>query len=510
MTDRDGSETPDWLFRQAEDQVRELTGHGFQLDAAASDWNAKCPNYYTEEQDSLKQDWARWITIWCNAPFVRWLLALFARKAIEAAERGATVVLLLPSWPGYDWFQELKAKGQSQDIIGPVQFQHHDGGTVVLNNGPRSTALVVITLGPKITPGTIGPAIRRNGIVEPIESAQVRPLPTTSRPSGLCWKPLTDVEPKPTNWHWHRYLPAGELSIVDGNPGSNKSSVLLDIAARVSTGREMPDRSQGIEGGVLLLLGEDSIAKTVRQRLEAANANLGRIVVPDKTVSFPRDLRRIEEVIRETSTKLVIVDPLMAFLTTDASGDQRVRQVLTPLRTIAERTDAAIVLVRHLTKGGSKQAIYRGSGSIGLIGAARSGLLIGRPSDDPDLRVLVQTKSNLGPLAPSLLFEPVDANGVPQIEWRGECDYEAEDLLGASERSEGKLDEAVAFLSELLARGPVQQGEVRQQVVARGLAYRTVERAKELLGAISRREGFGPGSRCYWQLPTEAAETLRP
>lgn len=157
---KDGSSTPQWLYDRLNVRVYALTGEGFQLDAAASEWNAKCPDYFDEDKDALKQDWSQWRTIFCKPPFNATLISKFVPKAIEAAEKGSTVVLLLPSWPGYGWFQEVKRRGQIQDIIGPVAFERPDGTKFTLNNGYR-TSVVVATLGPKLKPGTNGEPIRK-------------------------------------------------------------------------------------------------------------------------------------------------------------------------------------------------------------------------------------------------------------------------------------------------------------------------------------------------------------
>ncbi len=316
-------------------------------------------------------------------------------------------------------------------------------------------------------------------------------------------KLLSDIQPKATEWLWPGRIPLGELTVFDGDPATNKSSVLLDLAARVSTGRGMADEISGVEGGVLLLLGEDSIAKTVRRRLEVAEADLTRIAVLDKPVLLPLNNEELVEAAVQVKAKLIIIDPLMAFLKADSNSDQKVRTALSPLAAIAEKTNVAIVMVRHLNKGGGRHSLYRGSGSIGIIAATRSGLMIGRSPDDPNLRVLCHVKNNLGRLAPSLLFEPVDVDGVPQIEWRGECDYTADDLLTSPKQNAARLAEAMMFLTEALSEGPVEQRIIKQQAVVGGMAYRTVERAKEVLGVVSEREGWGPGSRCLWQLPFE-------
>lgn len=319
---------------------------------------------------------------------------------------------------------------------------------------------------------------------------------------------LSDVQPKEVEWLWEPWIPLGELTILDGDPGVNKSSFTLDLAARVSTGREMPDGTSGMKGCVLALLGEDSLEKTIVQRLTAADADLNRITTFRGSVLLPDRLESVEAAIAQTQAKLLLIDPLMAFLGCDANGDQTVRRALTPLKEIADKTNCAVVMVRHLTKRGGKHSLYRGSGSIGIVAATRSALLIGKSPDEPHYRVLCHLKSNLGPLAPSLLFEPVDLGGSVVIEWRGECEYTADDILSPTSKNEGKLSAAMSFLTTTLEGGPVPQKEIKAKAIEEGIALRTLDRAKEILQVISTRQGFGPGSKCFWQLPDEEDDPL--
>jgi phage N-6-adenine-methyltransferase len=157
---KDGASTPQWLFDRLNEEARVLTGQGFRLDAAACEWNAKCNSYIDERTDTLRQDWSKWPTIFCNPPYNAALISQFATKAVEAAEKGSTIVLLIPAWPGYPWFQDLKRRGRVQDILGPVAFERPDGSRFVLNNG-RGFSLVAVTLGPKVTPGSNGEPITR-------------------------------------------------------------------------------------------------------------------------------------------------------------------------------------------------------------------------------------------------------------------------------------------------------------------------------------------------------------
>ena len=134
----------------------------------------------------------------------------------------------------------------------------------------------------------------------------------------------------------------------------------------------MPDGTLGTAGGVVLLAGEDSIRKTLPFRLTKANADMSKVGVFTEPLSIPHDLEVIEETLFRFGAKLLVIDPLMAFLGRDANGDQSVRQALSPLREIAERSNVAVVVIRHLNKSGGRQSLYRGSGSIGIVAASRS------------------------------------------------------------------------------------------------------------------------------------------
>lgn len=324
----------------------------------------------------------------------------------------------------------------------------------------------------------------------------------------LVLVPLDRVAPERVEWLWGGRIPRGKIGVLDGDPGLGKSTVMLDLAARVSTGRAMPDGSPGIDGSVVILSAEDGLADTIRPRLDAAGADLSRIVavesVGERLVEFPEDVKRIEETIESIGAVLLIVDPLMAFLSgeVNAHRDQHVRRALAPLAKMAERspTRPSIVVVRHLNKGSTTaNPLHRGGGSIGIIGAARAGLLAARDPDDPERRVLALTKSNLGKPMPSIGFRVVTAeNGAAAIEWLGFSTHSAERLLVVPENEEerSKLEDAKDVLREILASGPVASEEVVRQARATHVSERTLDRAKAAL----RVRSFRNGKIWFWEL----------
>jgi putative DNA primase/helicase len=347
---------------------------------------------------------------------------------------------------------------------------------------------------------------------------------------------LSEVQPEQVQWAWAGRIPLGKLTVLDGDPGLGKSTVVLDLVARLTTGRAMPDASgSDLPGpvGVVLLSAEDGLADTIQPRLEAAGADLARVFalthVPDggagRLPQIPDDLEYLEAIIRDYAAKLLVVDPLMAYLgqSVNTHRDQDVRRALAPLARLGERTGAAVLSIRHLNKAAEGNPLYRGGGSIGIIGAARSGLLVARDPDDPTgaRRALASQKSNLAPTPTSLTYvlEPT-ASGAARVAWQGPTSFTAAALLGqpASTDSRSALHEAMDFLRDALASGPGPVKEVEREAKEAGIARSTLRRAQRELRIKPRKLGRPgeSGQQWVWALPEgaqdnrEAAEDAHP
>jgi hypothetical protein len=260
---------------------------------------------------------------------------------------------------------------------------------------------------------------------------------------------------------------------------------------------------------VLLLSAEDGAADTIRPRFDAAGGDPARCTLltgmtrADGTrdlFSLSQDIEALERAAAETRAALIIIDPLTAYVgKADTHKDQEIRRVLAALAAAAERTNSAIVLVRHLNKSASSNVLYRGGGSIGIIGAARLGLLVSRDPDNPERRLLATSKSNLGRPAPTLAFsiEGSEPNpDVPVIAWEAVADSRsAEELMAAAsepyeERS--ATGEARRFLKEALAAGERSAADVAAEAASRGISGKTLKRARRDL-VVARKDGFGGG-----------------
>ncbi len=363
------------------------------------------------------------------------------------------------------------------------------------------------------------PKIRING-------AAGAPLPSTGAGTHTSTRlarvvvNLADVTAERVDWLWPGRIALGKVAIIEGDPGLGKSTVTLDLAARVSRGLAMPDGAvgPGVPAGVVILSAEDGLADTIRPRLDAAGADVSRIVAltgilaPDQVdeyghpPSLPVDISAIEATAIEAAAVLIIIDPLMAYLGSqvDSHRDQDVRRALAPLAAMAERVGAAVIVVRHLNKSAGASAVYRGGGSIGIIGAARTALLVGADPEDENRRILAVSKCNLAAIAPALAYTLVydPAFGCARVEWHGATEHRASELLAAPATDEERdaRGDAIQFLDTVLGDGPLGAAEVRALARKQGIADRTLDRAKKDAGVVSERVGFGPGSTVRWSI----------
>src|SRR5208282_3755672 len=284
----------------------------------------------------------------------------------------------------------------------------------------------------------------------------------------------SEVQPQRLHWCWPGYLALGTLSDIQGDPGEGKSLIAVGLAASATTEREFPDGARGMIGNVLIVSAEDDDTITLRPRLEAAGADLSRVrlwTIKHGLPNLPRDLGKLEETIHKHKARLVILDPLDAFLgdKIDSNSNSSIRRVLIELARIAQRQNCALVVIRHLNKDSKvTNAMYRGAGSIGISAAARAVFLVGPAPDDREMHVLAPVKMNLVRKPPALGYRIVEAeisgpDGSPiktqKIEWTGIVNLVAGDLLrepGEAARpgpKPEKRQEAEAFLRVIFKDG---------------------------------------------------------
>jgi putative DNA primase/helicase len=268
-------------------------------------------------------------------------------------------------------------------------------------------------------------------------------------------------------------------------------------------------------GDVVILSAEDDPECVLRPRLEANGADLNRIhfltAVRDdngrlQVVSIPRDVERIDAAVRKVNARLLIVDPPSAYLGREVDGfkDQAVRLALAPIQEMASQRRLSVIFNRHFNKGGGGRAIHKGGGSIAFAAAARTVLQVYPDPDDQDRRVLVVAKCNLARKAPSLMFRVASWERDPDvscIEWEGETERSADDLLDAQGQTQAKKPET-DYLREALAGGPVMASTIYTEGEARGFGSDALKRAKTKLGVRSYKEPGRLTGPWYWELPS--------
>jgi len=350
---------------------------------------------------------------------------------------------------------------------------------------------------------------------------------TTPMPGSPVLVRMADVKPEPVRWLWPGRIALGKLTLIAGDPGLGKSFLTLDVASRVSTGAGWPD-AIGVShspGGVVLLSAEDDPADTIRPRLEAAGADLSRIVVLQavhaggggrssvRTFDLTRDLSALERAIRDTpDCRLVVIDPVTAYLGgTDSHKNGEIRGLLAPLADLAARYGVAVVAVTHLNKSGGGSAVYRTMGSLAFVAAARAAWAVVADKADPHRRLLLPIKNNLAANRGGLAYSFVDSPGhdQPQLAWEeGAVSISADDAL-AVERG-GKrsvVDDAADWLRDLLSDGPRAMKDVEDDARGAGYSLAALRRAKAVLGVVSRKPAFG--GPWEWSLPPEGAQHPR-
>ena len=346
------------------------------------------------------------------------------------------------------------------------------------------------------------------------------PVPPRPRPAPITPIPsLAEVEPEEVRWLWPGRIPYGKLTVLDGNPNVGKSTLSIDIAARLTTGRSMPDQTDPTEpADVLILNVEDGQADTIRPRAEAAGANLNRIRVlhtcpytsedgipRTRPFQIPRDLGHLRNQIGLHGARLVVIDVLNQFIgrASDTYKDQDMRAALGPLVDLAATTGVAVLALRHLTKGhrDNANAMFSGSGTVAIIGIARSGLVAVPHPTEPDNYALALTKNNLSRRPDTLQYRLVDApdHKCARIQWGDTLELTADELLIPAGQTKG--GQAQDLIRERLANGPIPSTELRQAAHDREISDRTLKRAKQDLGTKSTRQGYGPDGQWHTQLP---------
>lgn len=315
---------------------------------------------------------------------------------------------------------------------------------------------------------------------------------------------MSEIQTEEVKWLWHPYIPLGKVTIVQGDPGEGKITLILAIIAALTKGEPLPECDEALEPmNVIYQTAEDGLADTIKPRLVAAGADCSRVLVIDeRKQELTLCDERLEQAIRETGAKLIVIDPMQVYLggEVDMHRANEVRPVLKRVASMAERTGCAVILIGHMNKVQGLKASYRGLGSIDFRAAARSVLLVGRLKEAPNIRVMAQDKNSLAPEGASIAFELDAERG---FQWKGYCDSTVDDVLSGI----GKVQTKTMLMEDELKRmlsGSVAAEEVLKHAESLGVSERTLMIAKKNLGIVSEKQG----GQWYWRLPDQGCKDV--
>ena len=318
---------------------------------------------------------------------------------------------------------------------------------------------------------------------------------------------MEQVEIEKIDWLLYPFIPFGKVTIVQGDPGEGKTTMVLQIIAKLTKGEAvLPSGSDepALEGKTMALepvnviyqTAEDGLGDTIKPRLLSAGADCSRVmVIDDDDQALTMMDARLEEAIIKTNARLVVLDPIQGFLGTavDMHRANEIRPLMKRVAVLAEKYHCAIILIGHMNKNSNGKSSYRGLRSIDFQAAARSVLIVGRIKDEPEIRVVCHVKSSLAPEGKSIAFRLDKDTG---FEWIGEYDISADDLLSGDNRGQ-KIHAAKEFLKEILASGSVAQTKVAEEAESRRIKKKTLWNAKKELEIDSVKIG----NQWFWMLP---------
>ena len=314
---------------------------------------------------------------------------------------------------------------------------------------------------------------------------------------------MSEIQSKEVAWLWYPFIPYGKLTIIQGDPGDGKTTLVLNIAAKLSKGEGLDSDMKLTEPlAVIYQSAEDGLADTVKPRLEAAGADCENISVIDESKkSLSMIDERLEEAIIKTKAKLLILDPIQAYLggNMDMNRANEARDMTKKLAALAEKYQCAIVLVGHMNKAAGNKAAYRGMGSIDFFAVARSVLLVGRVEGEENIRAVVQIKNNLAGFGHPKAFQLSEDGFL----WLGDYEITADEVLGGIAPKANKLEQAKRLLQKLAeTNNAIQSNEIFNLAEEQNISRRTLENAKKELGIRAKRIK----NSWYWELDKVRSE----
>lgn len=313
----------------------------------------------------------------------------------------------------------------------------------------------------------------------------------------------SDVRPSPVHWLWYPFIAAGKITLLQGDPGDGKSTMMMHLIAELSKGGATPDgQSFDRPQRVIYQCSEDGIADTIKPRLTRSGAECQNIAFINEEVhgGLTLDDERLRQAIIDFRPRMLVIDPIQAYLGSDSDLQiaGRARKLMHRLGLWAATYDCAIVLIGHLNKREGTKDLYRSLGSIDVIAAARSVLQVERDAIDPDIRYVHQIKNSLAPTGAGISFEIRADSG---FRWLVDCGGTTDDAptIAVHESPETKMEKAAVLIKEILTNGDVRSVDMYRRLKEAGIGHKTAEITKKEIGVRCYRKM----KQWYWSLNTE-------
>ena len=321
-----------------------------------------------------------------------------------------------------------------------------------------------------------------NAILPQPTSSYNRKIGEMSKNTDVKLISMDTIPIEEVTWLLKPFIPYGKITIIQGDPGEGKTTLVLQIIAALTTGRPIWDGLPEMEPiHVIYQTAEDGLSDTIKPRLVAAGADCARVlVIDDSEKALTLDDDRLEQALEQTGARLVVLDPIQGYIGSgvDMHRANEIRPLMHRLAKLAEKYSCAVILIGHMNKNSGDKSSYRGLGSIDIMAAVRSLLFIGKVKKDPTTRVLIHEKSSLAPPGETMAFKLGDEEG---FRWVGAYEISADDLLDGKEGkpTETKLQRGTKLIYELLADGnAVTIRELDEKAKAQGISQRTMREAR--------------------------------
>ena len=309
---------------------------------------------------------------------------------------------------------------------------------------------------------------------------------------------LSDVTEKPTRYLWKPYIPLGKITLLDGLPGSGKTTLASLLASAVTRGDGLVGLEIDRPSKVWFMSPEDTPEDTLKPKIRLHGGDDALVSFSADILEFEKDgdFAELSKAIKDENPRLIVID-LFAFVKNTSSA----RSALLKLSALADQHDCAILGIRHITKRGHDLAVYQGMGNVAFSGVARSILYLTEDPSDTAVRHMFHVKANCSEPGSALSFEFLEGG---KLSLMGPCRLSLQELRSKQQPTGSALEKAQMFLADLLSSEPASATTVYEAATKNGIARRTIERAKKELGVTASKRG---GS-WFWCLknPTKIAK----